>query len=106
MEMLTILIPLLPLIGFTINGLFGKSLSKSIVGIIGSGAVLASFILSIMAFSQVLNTGAFQSYAFNWITVGSLKVDIAFQVDQLSAMMMLIITGIGFLIHIFYWIYA
>ncbi|MBI3233753.1 MAG: hypothetical protein HYZ42_06885 [Bacteroidetes bacterium] len=101
MEMLTILIPLLPLIGFAINGLLGKNISKSLVGMIGSGAVLASFILSIMAFSQVLNTGAFQSYAFNWITVGSLKVDIAFQVDQLSAMMMLIITGIGFLIHIY-----
>jgi NADH-quinone oxidoreductase subunit L len=101
MESLILFIPLLPLIGFAINGILGKNLSKTIVGIIGSGSVLGAFILSVFAFFQVLDAGSFQAVAFKWLEIGSLKVDVGFQIDQLSAMMMMIITGIGFLIHIY-----
>lgn len=101
MESLAILIPLLPLIGFMLNGIFGKNLGKSLIGLIGSGSVAASFILSVMAFLQVNDTGAFRGLGFTWMHVGSFHIDFAFQIDQLSAMMMLIITGIGFLIHIY-----
>lgn len=101
MESIAILIPLLPLVGFLLNGIFGKNLGKSLIGLIGSGSVAASFILSVMAFLQVNDTGAFRGNGFTWLHVGSFHIDFAFQIDQLSAMMMLIITGIGFLIHIY-----
>ncbi|MHA4809571.1 NADH-quinone oxidoreductase subunit L [Flavitalea flava] len=97
------LVPLLPLAGFLINGLLRNSLSKSLSGIIGSGVILASFILSLLIFGQVRQEG-FQPAIinlFDFINVGSLKIPFAFQVDQLSILFLLIITGVGFLIHLY-----
>jgi NADH-quinone oxidoreductase subunit L len=100
--MLVYLVPLFPLLGFLLNGLFRKSLSKSLVGIIGSGAILASFIVSCILFFDVKSGGALQvPPLFQFINVSSFKIDFAFQVDQLSALFLLIITGVGFLIHVY-----
>jgi NADH-quinone oxidoreductase subunit L len=98
---LAYLVPLFPLLGFLINGLGRKVLSKSLIGIIGSGTVLASFIVSILIFLQVKDGGAFVADYFTFISVGSLKIPFAFQLDQLSALFLLIITGVGFLIHVY-----
>ncbi|MDZ4758142.1 MAG: NADH-quinone oxidoreductase subunit L [Bacteroidota bacterium] len=98
---LVYLIPLLPFLGFVINGLVGKSLPKPVVAIIACGTVLGSFILSILCFKQVIDTGAFTAVLYDWIAVGNTHIQIAFQIDQLSTLMMLIITGIGFLIHMY-----
>jgi len=96
------LVPLFPLLGFLINGLLRKSLSKSLIGIIGSGAILASFIVSIMLFLQVKEHGALPvEPLFTFINTGNLHIDFAFQVDQLSTIFLLIITGVGFLIHVY-----
>lgn len=101
MSKLVYLVPLFPLIGFLINGLGRKSLSKSVIGIIGSGAILASFVVSLVLFFDVkANGGSVVSY-FNFIDVESFKIAFAFQVDQLSSIFLLIITGIGFLIHLY-----
>lgn len=100
MKNLIYLIPLLPLIGFLINGLGRKYLSKAIVGIIGCGTVLASFIISLLIFLQKDFSATPISY-FNFINVGTLKIPFAFQVDQLSTIFLLIITGVGFLIHVY-----
>src|ERR1700750_2143274 len=100
MIQLVCLIPLLPFIGFLINGLFRNFLPKSIVGIIGSGTVLVSFILALMIFGEVRHEG-FQPtvvHLFDFITVDKLNIAFAFQVDQLSSLFLLIITGVGFLI--------
>ncbi|MCE3280255.1 MAG: nuoL [Bacteroidetes bacterium] len=97
------LVPLLPLIGFLIIGLFGKKLSKSLVGIIGSGVVLGAFGVSLGIFLQ-LAEGAEQSTTidlFNWISAGKLSIPFSFLVDPLSSLFLLIITGIGFLIHLY-----
>ena len=97
------LVPVLPLAGFLINGLFRKSLSKSLTGIIGSGVILISFIISFLIFLQVKQEG-FQPVVvtlFDFINVGKLNIPFAFQVDQLSALFLLIITGVGFLIHVY-----
>jgi NADH-quinone oxidoreductase subunit L len=95
------LVPLLPLLGFLINGLFRKSLSKSMSGFIGSGVILASFVISLIAFFDVKSgqTGVFTYFSF--IHTQGLHVDFAFQVDQLSSIFLLIITGVGFLIHLY-----
>ncbi|WP_207533748.1 NADH-quinone oxidoreductase subunit L [Desertivirga arenae] len=97
------LIPLLPLIGFLINGLGRNVLPKSAVGFIGSVMVLLSFIVSIGIFTE-LNDSAVKSVVyplFDWIQVGDLKISFSFQVDPLSSLMLLIVTGIGFLIHVY-----
>lgn len=95
------LVPLFPLLGFLINGLFRKSLSKNLIGIIGSGSILASFIISVIIFFDVKNTGGSVAEYFNFINVESFKISFAFQIDALSSLFLLIITGIGFLIHVY-----
>jgi len=103
MTKLTYLIPLFPLVGFLINGLGRKSLSRSLSGLIGSGAVLASFVLSILIFLEVRTPGftAQQVELFSFINTADINVPFAFQVDQLSSLFLLIITGVGFLIHVY-----
>ena len=98
MKNLYLLIPLLPFLGFLINGLGRKALSHGLVGLIGSGTVLGSFIISLMIF---LNKDFGTVTLFDFINVGSLKIPFAFQVDQLTSLFLLIITGVGFLIHVY-----
>lgn len=98
---LVYLIPLLPLIGFLINGLGRKHLSKGMIGIIGSGTVLVSFLISVWVFIQVKDGNTHVANYFNFISVGSLSIPFAFQIDQLSSIFLLIITGVGFLIHVY-----
>jgi NADH-quinone oxidoreductase subunit L len=100
MKNLIFWIPLLPFIGFLINGLGRKYLSKGIVGIIGCGTVLGSFIISLLVFFNKVYSATPLQY-FDFFTVGTLKVPFAFQVDQLSTLFLLIITGVGFLIHVY-----
>jgi NADH-quinone oxidoreductase subunit L len=95
------LIPLLPLVGFLINGLFRKQLSKSLTGIIGSGMILGSFVVSLLMFLQVKQGHTYVANLFDFISVGSWHIPFAFQVDQLSSIFLLIITGVGFLIHVY-----
>jgi NADH-quinone oxidoreductase subunit L len=96
------LIPLLPLAGFVINGLGRNTLSKSIIGFIGSFMVLAAFALSIGAFFQIKSSGIpINVNIYDWFAVGTFKVSFAFLLDQLSSIMLLIITGVGFLIHLY-----
>ncbi len=97
------LIPLFPLAGFLINGLGRNVLPKSIVGFIGCLSVLLSFGLSIGIFLELnaSDTKSFEILLFDWISVGNLSIPFSFLIDPLSAIMLLIVTGIGFLIHIY-----
>lgn len=98
----TWLVPLLPLIGFLIVGLLNKRLSKGITGVIASGSVLGSFVISVLIFIELLNGAPAQTVTvFEWITAGALKINFAFLVDQLSSLFLLVITGVGFLIHLY-----
>lgn len=103
MNQLTGALILLPLIGFLINFLFGKKLPKSLVGIIGSGTVLISFLISATFFSKVISGGDTSTEVtfFDWIAVSDISIPFSFLIDRLSVMMLLIITGIGFLIHVY-----
>ncbi|RYY62336.1 MAG: NADH-quinone oxidoreductase subunit L [Chitinophagaceae bacterium] len=98
---LAYLVPLFPLLGFLINGLGRKSLSKGAIGVIGSGMILASFVVSLLMFLQVKEGNTIVAEYFNFIHVGKLSIPFAFQVDQLSSIFLLIITGVGFLIHVY-----
>src|SRR5438105_2586631 len=98
MNNLILLIPILPFLGFVINGLGRNILSKGIVSIIGCGTVLGSFIISLMIFIQKIYSSTPYNY-FTFFNIGTLKIPFAFQIDQLSTLFLLIITGVGFLIH-------
>ena len=96
------LIPTMPLIGFFILGLFGKKLSKNLIGIIGCSTILISFLFSIGIFFEVKNNSeGITIKLFDWISAGNFAVPFAFLVDQLSVLFLLLITGVGFLIHIY-----
>lgn len=100
-----VLIPLFPLIGFLLNGLLGKRFGKSFVSWVGPGSVGLSFALALKLFLDLLALPADQrvieSTVFPWIISGDLQVNIAFLLDPLSAVMMLIVCGVGFLIHVY-----
>ncbi len=101
--LICLLIPLIPLIGFIINGLGFRHLPKGSVGIIGSLAAIASFVLSLVLFNGFLSGGSKPitvSY-FDWISAGDLRISFSFLIDQLSLLMLMIITGVGSLIHIY-----
>jgi NADH-quinone oxidoreductase subunit L len=95
------LIPFLPLVGFLINGLGRNALSKALAGIIGSGTVLFSFLLSVLVFFSVKDGNTQLVHYYDFINTTALKVGLDFQVDQLSSLFLLIITGVGFLIHVY-----
>src|SRR6187551_3593328 len=95
------LIPILPLIGFIINGLGRKILSKTIAGFTGSVVILASFIISLLVFFDVKNGHSNLVHCFDFINIASLKIGFDFKIDQLSSIFLLIITGVGFLIHLY-----
>jgi NADH-quinone oxidoreductase subunit L len=101
MSHLVFLVPLFPLLGFLINGLGRNQLSKASIGAIGTGAVLLSFLVSARLFMQVLDGGGGVDTLFYLFQTTDLSVPFAFQVDALSALFLLIITGIGTLIHLY-----
>jgi NADH-quinone oxidoreductase subunit L len=109
MSKIAFLVPLFPLLGFLINGLGRQRLSKSAVGIIGSGMIFLSFLTSCFLFGQVYGAAANSGGApinsvvtlFNFIQTKAFTIPFAFQIDQLSVLFLLIITGIGFLIHLY-----
>jgi len=95
------LIPLFPLVGFLINGLGRKHLSRAMAGVIGSGVIFVSFLLSVFVFFNVTESNTHVAHYFDFINVAALKIGFDFQVDQLSSLFLLIITGVGFLIHVY-----
>jgi NADH-quinone oxidoreductase subunit L len=103
MTQLVWLIPVLPLAGFLLNGLFRNYLSKSLTSLIGCGVLLFAFILSLLIFGEVRQPGFQPAIVtlFDFISVGKLHIPFSFQVDQLSILFLLIITGVGFLIHLY-----
>jgi NADH-quinone oxidoreductase subunit L len=100
------LVPALPLLGFLVNGAiaFTRPREKWLVSTVGVGVLLASFVVALMVARGLALAHAEAPVVFrywDWIPVGSLQISYALQVDPLSAVMMLVVTGVGSLIHIF-----
>lgn len=95
------LIPVLPLIGFLINGVFRNNLSKGVSGFVACTTVFASFLMSIWVFTQVKAGNHHVAHYFNFISLDSIKIGFDFAIDPLSSLFLLIITGVGFLIHLY-----
>ncbi len=96
------LIPLLPLLGFTAISLSSRKMAHSLSSIIACGTVLIGFVLSVILFFGLsAENGSFQVTLFNWISAGDFNSSVSLLVDPLSSMMLLVITGVGFLIHVY-----
>jgi len=96
------LVPLLPLIGAAICGLVGKWLPKGWVYAVALASVLLSFLIGLRAFIGLGEQAPlFHELWFNWFSAGSLRVDMAFSFDRLSGALTLVVTGVGFLIHVY-----
>jgi len=96
------LIPLLPLVGAAICGLVGKWIPKSWVYAVALASVLLSFLIGLRAFIGLGEQAPlFHELWFNWFSAGSLHVDMAFMFDRLSGALTLVVTGVGFLIHVY-----
>jgi NADH-quinone oxidoreductase subunit L len=104
--MLLWLIPILPLLGFAVNGLLGRRLSKAVINTVAVGSVLLSFLWvlktlnALGAFSGGLEKTYFEHY-YTWIQSGPLNISVDFAVDRLTAIWLMIVTGVGLLIHIY-----
>ena len=98
-----LLIPLLPLAGFVVNAFFGRRLSKPVSGGVACLAMIASFGISAGLVWGLVSegTGAIETTVFEWIASGNLRVPFALRLDHLAALMILVVTGIGSLIHIY-----
>src|SRR5271157_4617722 len=99
------LIPIFPLIGFLINGLFGKRFPEKVIGWIGALSVGASFLVALSIFIQLLGmdptSRSIQKIVYTWILSGDLNVPFGFLVDPLSMVMMMVVSGVGCIIHIY-----
>ena len=99
---IALLLVLAPFAGFLINVFFGKSLGKTVSGIIGTLSVAISFATSIYFFGALAaNPNGFQISLFDWIQISNFKVDFGFLLDQLSVLWLLFVSGIGSLIHLY-----
>jgi NADH-quinone oxidoreductase subunit L len=94
------LIPALPLTGFLINGIFGRRFSKALINAIAIGSVVFSFAWALKTVLALGDT-PFAEHYFDWIVAGGLRVGCDFAVDRLTSVMLLVVTGVGSLIHIY-----
>jgi NADH-quinone oxidoreductase subunit L len=111
------LIPLFPFLGFLLNGILGSRLPRRLVSAIGVLAPLASLVVVLGDFGATVITAASscpncgsvaalalpasETLSYPWLAIGALHVDFTFVLDELSAVMLLVVTGVGFLIHIY-----
>jgi NADH-quinone oxidoreductase subunit L len=99
------LILLFPLVGFLLLGLGRRLWPRSVVGPLASGAILCSFITALIVFVELLRlpaeARAVKEVLFSWIAVGRFSIDAAILIDPLSIIMTLVVSGVGFLIHVY-----
>jgi len=97
------LIPVLPLAGAAINGLFGRRFSRQIVSAVALAFAGAAFVWALWIASQFssLTSAPYHETLASWIRAGDFRADFAFYLDQLSLVMLLVVTGVGFLIHLY-----
>jgi NADH-quinone oxidoreductase subunit L len=94
-------IPLIPLAACAINAFLGARLGKRSAGVLACAAVGASFAIALFVFTLLPATGIFRDTLYTWFESGAFRVQVSFRVDALTAVMLLVVTGIGFLIHIY-----
>src|SRR6478609_6413961 len=99
------LIPLLPFVGFLLNASFGKRVSKAAAGAVACGAMIGAFLVSLVSVWRLVrlphDARAIVHQVFTWISSGDFTAAFTLRLDPLSSVMILVITGIGALIHVY-----
>src|SRR5450631_1870833 len=94
------LIPIFPLLGFLLNGLLGRRFSKPVINVIAVGSVMLSFLWVLKTLNGLYPIEQpYLEHYFTWIQSGTLNISVDFGVDRLTAVFLLIVTGVGLLIH-------
>ncbi|MGD8394638.1 MAG: NADH-quinone oxidoreductase subunit L [Candidatus Eiseniibacteriota bacterium] len=100
-----LLIPLIPLAGFLVNGLVGRRLGERAAGLVGVAGALGAFLAGLAAVRSLLalppESRVLVDRVYEWFAVGGLTVDVTLRLDPLSAVMVLVVAGVGFLIHVY-----
>ena len=101
MQNLYLLVPLAPLLGAIIAGLFGKVIGRTWTHRITILMVAVSFVASVFVFKDVKAGHTFDGTVYQWITAGDTGIDVGFKIDQLTVMMMLVVTFVSLMVHIY-----
>jgi NADH-quinone oxidoreductase subunit L len=101
MQTIYLLIPLLPLIAAAIVGLLGKLLPRAFAHILTILGVGGAFALSVLVFLDVLKGNTYNGTAYTWLTSGDIRFEVGFLIDQLTAMMMLVVTFVSLMVHVY-----
>lgn len=99
------LIPFFPMVGAMVNGLLGRRFSKPMVNAIACGSIFLSFLVSVGATVSLgrlpVEERVYEQILFQWIASGTTTIDLGYLLDPLSSVMILVVTGVGFLIHVY-----
>ena len=101
MQMLYLIVPLAPLFGAIVAGLFGRLVGRTGAHVVTIAGVAISFITSWLVFQDVLIGNTFNGSVYTWMALGNLRFEVGFLIDPLSAMMMLVVTFVSLMVHIY-----
>jgi len=101
MQKLYLLVPLAPLVGAVIAGLFGKLIGRTLSHLVTIAGVTVSFIASVLIFQDVLAGNTFNGSVYTWLTSGEMRFEVGFLIDRLSALMMVVVTFVSLMVHIY-----
>ena len=101
MQQIYLAIPLLPLIAAAIVGLFGRKLPRAAAHVITILGVGAAFVLSAVVFNDVLNGNTFNGTVYTWLKTGNVNFEVGFLIDSLSAIMMVVVTFVSLMVHVY-----
>src|SRR5574340_670776 len=101
MQTLYLVVPLAPLLGAIVAGLFGKLVGRTGAHVAAIGGVTVSFLASVLVFQDVLAGHTFNGTVYTWMTLGDLRFEVGFLVDALTAMMMLVVAFVSLMVHVY-----
>jgi NADH-quinone oxidoreductase subunit L len=101
MQTLYLVVPLAPLFGAIVAGLFGRLVGRTGAHVVTIAGVAVSFIASVLVFQDVLAGHTFNGTVYTWMTLGDLRFEVGFLIDALTAMMMLVVTFVSLMVHVY-----
>jgi NADH-quinone oxidoreductase subunit L len=101
MQTLYLIVPLAPLFGALVAGLFGKLIGRTGAHVVTIAGVLVSFIASVLVFQDVLAGHAYNGTVYSWMALGNLHFEVGFLIDTLTTMMMLVVTFVSLMVHVY-----
>ncbi len=101
MQTLYLIVPLAPLFGAIVAGLFGRVIGRSLSHIVTIAGVAVSFIASVLIFQDVLAGHTYNGTVYTWMVLGDLRLEVGFLIDSLTTMMMLVVTFVSLMVHIY-----